>query len=131
MFVKYNKTTAIGPYISCELNPHIQSFMIAVDKRALPLLKYAYRCPRVTDLTRRHWITDTEVRLGKMIVDAGFELRSLLVIGVIGNKRPVDKFICASFNPTWNYPISMNYKAQIFMNDKTADRFCFFLIYNT
>ena len=52
--------TAIGPYISCEFNKHIQSFMLALDKRSVDLLEKTWRCPYV-DETRYKWIVDTEV----------------------------------------------------------------------
>ena len=52
--------TAIGPYISCEFNKHIQSFMIALDRRSVNLLEKTWLCPYVYE-NRMAWIKDTEV----------------------------------------------------------------------
>ena len=52
--------TAIGPYLSCQYNKHIQSFLIALDRRSVDLLEKTWRCPYKNE-TRDKWIMDTEV----------------------------------------------------------------------
>ncbi len=51
---------AIGPYISCEFNKHIQSFAIALDRRGLEVLEKTWRCPCINE-DKGDWIIDTEV----------------------------------------------------------------------
>ena len=51
---------AVGPYISCEYNKHIQSFMIALDGRGLGVIEKTWRCPCLNE-DRGDWIRDTEV----------------------------------------------------------------------
>ena len=61
MFFENNeRLVAVGPYLSCQQHPHIQSFFIAVDKRGLDILKKTWRC-QLKDENRDFWITDTEV----------------------------------------------------------------------
>lgn len=61
MFFENNeRLVAVGPYLSCQHHPHIQSFFIAVDKRGLNILKKAWRC-QLNDEDRDFWIADTEV----------------------------------------------------------------------
>ena len=52
--------TAIGPYISCEKGKHIQSFMLALDRRSVDLMEKTWRCPDPNE-DRIQWILDTEV----------------------------------------------------------------------
>jgi hypothetical protein len=60
MFERFENTVIVGPYMSCEKAPHIQSFLIAADRRGLQLIKEVWRCPRL-DEKRILWIYDTEV----------------------------------------------------------------------
>lgn len=55
-----NDTVAVGPYLSCEPSPHVQSFFICVDPRGLEILKQIFRCMRPNE-SLRHWVVDTEV----------------------------------------------------------------------
>jgi hypothetical protein len=114
MFEKYNKTTAVGPYLSCLFNPHIQSFMLSVDKRGLAVLNNVFRCPGINEKDRFAWIIDTEVRLGKVMLNAGYEIRGFLLNSAGGSKDKIQKSMCPNSNPTKNYPISSVKKARIF-----------------
>ena len=60
MFKNDPNVVAIGPYISCEINKHIQSFMIVLDGRGLEVLEKIWRCPCLNE-NRGGWIRDTEV----------------------------------------------------------------------
>ena len=60
IFEQKPNVTAIGPYISCEFSKHIQSFMIALDRRSVNLLEKTWRCPGPNE-KRITWIKDTEV----------------------------------------------------------------------
>lgn len=121
LFAKYKNTTAIGPYLSCAHTPHIQSFMITVDRRGLTFLKQIYRCPLGTE-KRINWIVATEVRLGRELLSAGYELRSLLAAypGGGGSKRDFESSIYClhvGFNPTLAYPVSQTYKNDLFKHN--------------
>ena len=59
-FEKYNNTAAVGPYVSFENGPHIQSFALSVDRRGFNVLYEIFRCPYPNE-DRSHWIKDTEV----------------------------------------------------------------------
>ena len=59
-FEKNERLVAVGPYLSCQQHPHIQSFFIAVEKRGLDILKKIWRC-QLNDEDRGFWISDTEV----------------------------------------------------------------------
>ena len=59
IFENYPKTAVAGPYFSCETNPHIQSFMLAIDKRGLFFMKQVFRCPNQNE-EKTSWIYDTE-----------------------------------------------------------------------
>jgi hypothetical protein len=63
MFHTYENTVAVGPYMSCEYSPHIQSFFIVVDRRGLEYVKGIWRCPNLEEIqnNRVSWIVDTEV----------------------------------------------------------------------
>ena len=63
-FEKDSNLVALGPYISCEYNKHIQSFAIALDRRGLDVLEKTWRCPCINEY-RGDWILDTEVVLTK------------------------------------------------------------------
>jgi hypothetical protein len=121
MFNQYTKTVAIGPYLSCEFHTHIQSFALALDKRGLALLKRTFRCPRADkDFTRLAWIIDTEVRLGRTIVLAGLEMRSLLLssrVVTAAGGHDSSNSTCPDFNPTREYPVSADYKSSIYAHD--------------
>lgn len=54
MFEKFPRAAAVGPYLSCEYNPHIQSFIVALDKRGLSVLKEVWRCPYEVDHLRNN-----------------------------------------------------------------------------
>ena len=51
-----------GPYLSLETNPHIQSFMMAVDHRGLGIMESTFECLNEGQ-DRLEWIlnTDTEI----------------------------------------------------------------------
>jgi hypothetical protein len=63
MFEAHDNTVAVGPYMSCEGSPHIQSFLIVVDRRGLQFMKEVWRCPRLDEIESKRmlWIYDTEV----------------------------------------------------------------------
>ena len=127
LFQKYKNAAAIGPYISCEYGQHIQSFMISVDKRGLAVMKSVYRCPvgeEATTSGRMNWIIDTEVKLGKSLMEAGYELRSLLSIysGMVGSAQGTKDWGCIRWNPTKDYPISSEQKGIIYANDHPAGK---------
>ena len=60
LFKNDGNIVAIGPYISCEYSKHIQSFMIALDRRGVDVLENTWRCPCINE-DRGDWIKDTEV----------------------------------------------------------------------
>ena len=59
-FEKNERLVAVGPYLSCQQHPHIQSFFIVLDIRGLEILKKTWRC-QTKDEDKGFWITDTEV----------------------------------------------------------------------
>jgi hypothetical protein len=131
LFDKYTNAVAFGPYLSCEFGPHIQSFMIGLDRRGLAIMKQVYRCPVGEEAKsgRMNWIIDTEVRLGKSILEAGYEMRSLLSIyaGMDGSKEGIKKSNCVQWNPTKDYPISVDDKSQLYSGDRAAGRYVKYL----
>ena len=66
IFENHPKTAVAGPYFSCYDNiqsftsPHIQSFMMAVDKRGLFFMKKIFRCQKLNE-TKFSWICHTEI----------------------------------------------------------------------
>jgi hypothetical protein len=60
MFKKNEKLVCSGPYLSLEINPHIQSFMSVLDRRGVTLMEKAFRCPYFGE-NRQEWIYKTEV----------------------------------------------------------------------
>jgi hypothetical protein len=124
MFEAYNKTAAVGPYLSCEFTPHIQSSLLVVDERGLASLKSVFTCPHIKYRTRLDWIIDTEVRLGKVILDSGYEMRGLMANRVVASSlHSVNSSTCASINPTKFYPISRDYKSFIYNHHARKRRF--------
>jgi hypothetical protein len=51
---------AVGPYISCEVNKHLQSFFVCLDRRGVQILEKIWRCPNKNE-ERVTWIHQTEV----------------------------------------------------------------------
>lgn len=60
IFEQYPNTAIAGPYVSCEQNFHVQSFMIVFDKRGLSIMKNVWRCPYPNE-DKYAWISQTEV----------------------------------------------------------------------
>lgn len=124
LFDKYTNTVAIGPYLSCEFAPHIQSFMIAVDRRGLSVLRTVYRCPYANE-DKSRWVPDIEVKLGTRFLEAGYEMRSLLAIysGAGAATEHINSASCVLTNPTYGYPISTAERKEIYLNDNKAVKY--------
>ena len=60
MFDKNERVVAVGPYMNCEIHPHIQSFFIALDNRGIEVLKDTWRCQKFYE-DKTDWILNTEV----------------------------------------------------------------------
>jgi hypothetical protein len=60
MFETNNKLAACGPYVSCEKHPHIQAFMVVLNKQGFNILSKTWRC-KSDDETRIEWIERTEI----------------------------------------------------------------------
>ena len=60
LFEENANVVAVGPYLSCEFDKHIQSFMLVLDKRSIPILEKTWRCPYENE-GKMAWIQETEV----------------------------------------------------------------------
>lgn len=124
----------VGPFMSCEFEYHIQSFLIAVDSRGLGLIKKVWRCRGVDELSQKRkqeWIVDTEVKLGRIAIKKGYDIRSLMTLyDGFSSVNQYKMANCASdMNPSNRYPISnaglqsMNLTGKN-SPDRFAKRFC-------
>ena len=60
MFQTNKYLAACGPYVSCEKHPHIQAFMVVLNKQGFNILSKTWRC-KSNDETRIEWIERTEI----------------------------------------------------------------------
>ena len=60
VFKSNPKVAATGPYLSVEQHPHIQSFLIALNRIGLEIMESTWRCP-VLGEDKYEWIRNTEV----------------------------------------------------------------------
>ena len=129
MFLNNQKIVAVGPYLSCQHHPHIQSFLIVLDIRGLQLLKKTWRCPNEGE-DKTNWIIDTEVvififfwclnkkshkrkiytfkKLGRVIYESCYEMEGL-IMAFNGKTNYKSLQPCIMANPTYMYPLSFEY----------------------
>jgi hypothetical protein len=125
LFAKFKYAAAVGPYLNCEFHPHIQSMVLALDKRGFAIMKEVFRCPvREQNETKRAWILATEVELGRRIIESGYELRTLMSVYNFREKMKSGHNLseCFGINPFRRYPMSQIEKNKTFNRDNEAKK---------
>lgn len=99
-------TSMVGPYLNCEVAPHIQTLAFLLDREGLEVAKRTWFCPssevRHSEAARARWIAKTEVGLSRNLVAAGRSFSTLLAshLGVDGARLKSDES-CNLRNPTF------------------------------
>lgn len=95
----------VGPYLNCEIAPHIQSFALLIDSKGLEIAEKTWYCPSKkvrSDMGARiKWVADTEVALSRRLLEHGRSFKTLLAAfyGVEGGQLG-RSIRCDMKNPT-------------------------------
>ena len=113
----------VGPYVNCEIAPHVQSFAFLLDRSGLNIAKLTWQCPspavRTDPQLRMKWIGENEVALSRNIIKANRSFKVLLAAfyGIDGRKLGTSE-PCVMANPT--------YKTQYFESHPTPYEVIFY-----
>jgi len=64
------KTKLVGPYLSCQITPHVPTPMFVTDDKGLSIFKNGLGCDRAP--------REAELKISQMILDAGYKLGTLM-----------------------------------------------------
>lgn len=94
----------VGTMVSCYPNPHVQSYTLAMDQRALQIAMNTWNCPhpsiRKIPKRRTQWIHSTEVAFSTNVVKAGHTFLATASLFYDWDGKQLSTKNCKQRNPT-------------------------------
>ena len=114
IFAMSNVTKAVGPTISCEIFPHVQSYAIMLDAVSVSFAFKIWSCERfnisanhrMNSTEKLHLINSTEVELSRVLLRNGYNIASITMYQNVDFRDDSTSKCTFSGNPTACFPPS-------------------------